>query len=159
MLLLTLIGWVILTYFLAFVHKKIALTDRLSPITCWVALALSLGIFMPNIDWVEVDNTNFMWLNDQAQQQLTFVSEVAKQSNTQSTLQLDTLLLIILAVPAALRFFRVLKRYFQAKKLITNGVPYTDKSTLRCYANQPIAVCYRYYQTNLGTTTIFFAFK
>ncbi|MDE3271877.1 M23/M56 family metallopeptidase [Pseudoalteromonas sp. G4] len=126
MLLITLLGWVVVTYLVAYALRHISIKERISPNICLAAFVLSLGIFLPNIEWIEVGKANFMWINDKAQQQLTLVHDVVKQTHEHSTLPLETFLLTILAVTSVFRLYRVFKRYFQAKQLIANAVPFTQ---------------------------------
>lgn len=131
MLLITLLGWVLITYLLAFTLNKIALKDRLPPSIFWAALVLSLGIFLPNIEWVQSADTHFTWLNEKAQQHLTYVDHVAKQTSPQNSYPIDSIVLTLLAVTAIFRLIAVIKRYVQAKQLISTGMPY-NKSKLAC---------------------------
>ncbi len=131
MWLISFLCWLVISFSLAALLKKIAQKERLSPLFCWAALILPCAIFLPNFDVFKVTEVNFIWLNSSAQQQMQFVGEVAKQTTSQNGFNINWLLFGGLFIPSAYRLMRLTKRYRNAKALIATGTPY-HLSTVPC---------------------------
>lgn len=92
MWLISFLCWLVISFSLAALLKKIAQKERLSPLFCWAALILPCAIFLPNFDVFKVTEVNFIWLNSSARQQMQFVGEVAKQTTSQNGFNINWLL-------------------------------------------------------------------
>ena len=110
--------WLLVSFVLYRLLKKLADKSRITPAICWAALALSFTAFLPNFSAVSEAKVSPIWLNENTQGQLHLVNEVAKQSLSNSDVSPFLLLFFILTTPSLYRLAKLAQRYRKAKALI-----------------------------------------
>lgn len=124
-----LIAWILVTFALATCLKFITKHDKVPPLACWVALFVSLLVFLPSFDFIALQGSVPAWLNTEAFAPINQFNQLTELASDKFEIELEPTLFALLASISLLRVCRLARRYKKAKRLLNAGVPYQHGDT------------------------------